>query len=54
MIVPEIRAILAGGYASDRVMENYEAYGFKAGISTLYTTKVLEKVLDNLTRPVTS
>lgn len=44
-IDPEIRAIVSSGYSDDKVMSEYEKYGFKGVLSKPYNTEGLSKAL---------
>jgi PAS domain S-box-containing protein len=44
-IDPGIRAIVSSGYSDDRVMSEYEKYGFKGVLSKPYTIEGLSKAL---------
>jgi CheY-like chemotaxis protein len=46
-IDPDVKAIVASGYANDPVMANYEKYGFKAAIAKPFTIAKFRKVMRN-------
>ena len=47
-IDPNAIAIVSSGYATDAIMSDYEAYGFKAVIAKPYSAKQLQETLSGL------
>lgn len=45
---PGIRAIVSSGYSDDKVMSEYEKYGFKGVLSKPYTIEGLSKALQEV------
>ena len=54
--VPEVKAVISSGYASDPVMSEYEKYGFRGVVTKPYVIEelvaVLNKVLDRKQLPL--
>ncbi|HEX2955134.1 MAG TPA: PAS domain S-box protein, partial [Bacillota bacterium] len=49
-IDPKIKAIVSSGYANDRVLSEYERYGFKGIVEKPYTIGTLIEVIDQVTK----
>jgi CheY-like chemotaxis protein len=47
-IDPNVTAIVSSGYATDPIMSDYKAYGFKAVIAKPYSSKQLQETLSGL------
>lgn len=45
---PEVKAIVVSGYASDPVMENFRAYGFKAAVQKPFTMETLSELVKEI------
>jgi PAS domain S-box-containing protein len=45
---PSVTAIVSSGYATDPIMSDYKAYGFKAVIAKPYSSKQLQETLSGL------
>ena len=54
LLDPDVQAIIASGYSSDRVMENCQDYGFAVAIAKPYSMDALKKALQTLSSPITS
>lgn len=46
-IDPDVKAVVASGYADDIVMSNFQKYGFVASLTKPYTLQSLQKILDH-------
>ena len=49
---PQVNAILSSGYSTDRVIKDYEQYGFRGFIAKPYTLEELGDTLDRVLNPV--
>ena len=47
-IDPSVRAIVASGYSNDKVLSNYDKYGFKAAIQKPFNIKELSEVIERV------
>ena len=45
---PQVRAIVSSGYATDPLMANFSAYGFRGAVSKPYTVEALQEVLQRV------
>jgi CheY-like chemotaxis protein len=45
---PEVKAIVASGYANDPIMADYRTYGFVGCITKPYQTDTLHQVLQDV------
>lgn len=45
---PDVKAILASGYSSDRIMEHFQDYGFALALSKPFSMKMLQAALSQL------
>ncbi len=48
MLDPNVKAIASSGYSEDRIMSEYNKYGFEGFIAKTYTVKDLSKVLNKV------
>ncbi|MCF6245844.1 MAG: response regulator [Desulfobacula sp.] len=51
---PDVKAIIASGYSSDRIMEDCQDYGFALAIAKPYSMKALQSALEELSQTVIS
>ena len=45
---PQVKAIVASGYAHDPVMSEYKAYGFRGSVAKPYTIEELGNLLQSI------